>query len=169
MESSDKGTEAPARASGDGFITLADGTRRWGRFGAAGLLVRHTDADGTVAYFLARRSEHCHRGGTWAIPGGALDGGEEPLEGALREFREEIGVALDRFELDVVYEDDHGGWSYTTYILDVDERFEPPGPLSWETSEVRWVTPDELGGLELFDAFDAALTHLGLQPDTSDR
>ena len=49
--------------SGDGFITLADGTRRWGRFGAAGVLVRCATGDGTFEYFLARRSEFCHQGG----------------------------------------------------------------------------------------------------------
>src|SRR5205807_8683973 len=78
--------------SGDGFVIVADGSRRWGRFGAAGVLVRHTGDDGAIAFFLARRSEFCHRGGTWAIPGGALNSDEEPLAGALREFAEDIGV-----------------------------------------------------------------------------
>src|SRR5438105_1686939 len=112
--------------SGDGFITVADGSVRWGRFGAAGLLARHTAEDGTVALFLARRSERTHRGGTWAIPGGALNQDEEPLAGALREFVEEIGVPLDQFAIADVYEDDHGGWSYTTIVIDVPERFAPP-------------------------------------------
>ncbi|MDA8343245.1 MAG: NUDIX domain-containing protein, partial [Actinomycetota bacterium] len=71
------------RGAGDGFVVLADGSRRWGRFGAAGVLVRHVDPAGT-SYFVARRSLHCHQGGTWAIPGGALDPGETPLAGALR-------------------------------------------------------------------------------------
>ena len=83
--------------SGDGFITLADGTRRWGRFGAAGVLVRCAGAEGSFDYFLARRSEFCHQGGTWAVPGGALDHGEAPLAGALREFAEEVGVDLTDF------------------------------------------------------------------------
>ena len=77
------------RASGDGFVRAADGKPRWGIYGAAGVLVRHVDGD-EHWYFLARRSEHTHRGGTWAIPGGALDHGESPLEGALRELEEEI-------------------------------------------------------------------------------
>jgi len=29
---------------GGWFVTLADGSRRWGRFGAAGILARHVDA-----------------------------------------------------------------------------------------------------------------------------
>jgi 8-oxo-dGTP pyrophosphatase MutT (NUDIX family) len=148
--------------SGDGFITVTDGTVRWGRFGAAGLLARHTDDDGTVALFLARRSVHTHNGGTWAIPGGALNHGEEPLAGALREFVEEIGVPLDQFAVADVYEDDHGGWSYTTIVIDVPERFAPPDSFSWETAEARWVSAEELHQLELFDAFKKTLGLLGL-------
>jgi ADP-ribose pyrophosphatase YjhB (NUDIX family) len=117
--------------------------------------------DGTW-FFLARRSLHCHRGGTWAIPGGALDLGEEPIDGALREFGEEIGSQLDRFELGETHQDDHGGWSYWTVIIDVPQRFEPPATLGWETAEARWVAEHELGELELFDAFSSTLTRLGL-------
>ena len=153
------------RASGDGFVTLADGSRRWGLFGAAGVLVRHVAApDSEPQYFLARRSLHTHLGGTWAIPGGALDEGETPLEGALREFLEEIGVALHEgaYEIAEVHEDDHGGWSYWTLVVDVTEPFEPPATLTWETSEVRWVRASELATLDLFGAFRATLQRLGL-------
>jgi ADP-ribose pyrophosphatase YjhB (NUDIX family) len=152
--------------SGDGFITLADGTRRWGRFGAAGILVRHHDDGGEPHLFLARRSLLCHRGGTWAIPGGALDQGEAPLAGALREFAEETGVVLEGFEIAEVHEDDHGGWSYWTLVVDLVERFPLPTALSWETSEVRWVPCRDLEGMELFDAFGATLERLGLHPRT---
>ncbi len=154
--------------SGDGFVTLADGSHRWGKFGAAGVLVRHTPATGehagTPQYFLARRSMHTHLGGTWAIPGGALDQHETPLEGAMREFVEEIGVALHDhgFEVAEVHEDDHGGWSYWTLIVDVAEPFTPPDELTWETSEVRWVRAADLESLELFGAFRATLERLGL-------
>ena len=153
------------RLSGDGFVTLADGSRRWGLFGAAGVLVRHAETDDDEPqYFLARRSMHTHLGGTWAIPGGALDQGETPLEGALREFDEEIGVALHErdFEIAKVHEDDHGGWSYWTLVVDVAERFDPPASLTWETAEVRWVRASELASLELFGAFRATLELLGL-------
>jgi 8-oxo-dGTP diphosphatase len=153
-----------AGVSGDGFIVVADGTRRWGRFGAAGILVRHTDDDGTVSFFLARRSEFCHRGGTWAIPGGARNQDEDALAAALREFAEEIGVPLHEheFEMAHIHEDDHGGWSYTTIVLDVAEQFPPPTSFNWETAEARWVSAGELAELELFDAFEATLRLLGL-------
>jgi ADP-ribose pyrophosphatase YjhB (NUDIX family) len=126
------------------------------------VLVRHVDAEGVPWLFLARRSAFCHRGGTWGIPGGALDWGEEPLEGALREFGEEIGVVPSSFTVAEVHEDDHGGWSYWTIVVDVDEPFPEPTSLNWETDEVRWVAAQELGVLPLFDAFAATLGRLGI-------
>lgn len=150
------------RVSGDGFVTLADGSRRWGRFGAAGILVRHLDPIGEPHFFVALRSSWCHNGGTWAVPGGALDQDETPLEGALREFVEEVGHELDRYQVAHVHEDDHGGWSYTTLVLDVAERFDPPAGHSWETAETRWVPAAALAELELFGAFRVTLLRLGL-------
>lgn len=167
-----------ARVSGDGFVTAADGHPRWGRYGAAGILLRHAagaadDSDSGAGndtnepwFFLARRSEHCHRGGTWAIPGGALDLHEDALTGARREFAEEIGIDLGTIDHTVaaIHEDDHGGWSYWTVIVDVAIRFDPPPISSWETAEVRWVRATHLDQLEggVFDAFLATLHRLGL-------
>ena len=151
--------------SGDGFVQLADGSRRWGRYGAAGLLVRHVDpATGVTSYFVALRSELTHMGGTWAVPGGALAHDETPVEAAVREFREEIGLALAPERVALVHEDDHGGWCYWTVVVDVDERFPLPTTVNWETSEVRWVDHDELAALALLPPFRATLTHLGFLP-----
>ena len=143
--------------NGDGFVTLADGSVRWGRFGAAGVLARCGDE-----FFVARRSTHCHEGGTWAIPGGALGRDEAPLDGALREFVEEIGVTLDGYAVAAIHEDDHGGWSYWTVVVDVVSRFDPPTRLHWETAATAWVTAEELAALELHPAFRAALARMEL-------
>ena len=148
--------------SGDGFVTLPDGSRRWGRFGAAGILVRSAAPQGPPRYLVALRSPLCHHGGTWSIPGGALDEGESPLEGALREFEEEIDRELADISVADVHEDDHGGWSYWTVVADVAECFELPTAFGWETTECRWVGADELAELELFGAFRATLHRLGL-------
>jgi 8-oxo-dGTP diphosphatase len=158
----------PAPVSGDGFVTLPDGTRRWGRFGAAGVLVRCRCPDGSYDYFLARRSEHCHQGGTWAVPGGALNQGEDPLAGAVREFAEEVGVDLADFAVVTVHEDDHGGWSYWTAIVEVPARFEAT-VTNWETAECAWIGEHLLAGLDLLVPFRATLARLGLlgAPDAS--
>ncbi len=148
--------------SGDGFVQVADGSQRWGRYGAAGLLLRHVDeATGLASYFVARRSQHTHMGGTWAIPGGALTRSETPVEAAVREFREEIGLVLSPDRIAQIHQDDHGGWSYWTIVVDVDERFSLPTTTNWETAEVRWVDQAELDDLALLEAFRATLVRLG--------
>ena len=105
--------------SGDGFVVLADGTRRWGRFGAAGILLRHRSESDAPRYFVARRSKEIHNGGTWGVPGGARHRSETPFAAAIREFREEIGYTVAEFEVAEVFEDDCGGWSYWTWLVDV--------------------------------------------------
>jgi len=123
------------------------------------------DGDESWWYFLARRSEWCHQGGCWAIPGGALHQGESPVEGALREFAEEVGTVLGEGEFSVaeVHEDDHGGWSYWTVVVDVAGRFALPASaaLNWETAETAWVQQEWLDDLELHGAFRRTLGRLG--------
>jgi 8-oxo-dGTP diphosphatase len=149
-------------SSGDAFVRVADGTLRWGRYGAAGALVRHVDpATGATRYFVALRSQHTHMGGTWAIPGGALAAGETPVEAALREFHEEIGMVLPAERVVQISEDDHGGWAYWTVVIDVDEPFPLPTGVNWETADVRWVAADELRELALLEPFRATMVRLG--------
>lgn len=54
------------------------------------------DEEGRGCFLLTRRGTHLrtHRG-QWALPGGKLEKGEGPVEAALRELREELGLALD--------------------------------------------------------------------------
>ncbi len=149
------------RTSGDGFVLAADGTPRWGRYGAAGVLVRHCD-EMDEWFFVARRALWTHHGGTWAIPGGAIDLHEAPLDAALREFEEEVGFTLDSYDLVEVHRDDHGGWSYWTHLIEVQHRFELPSTMNPELTEARWVQAGELATLELLEAFALTLERLAI-------
>jgi 8-oxo-dGTP diphosphatase len=154
------------RLSGDRFVRVADGSLRWGHYGAAGLLVRHVDAvTGVTSFFVALRSPHTHMGGTWAIPGGALRHGESPTEAAVREFHEEIGLLLSPERVVEVHEDDHGGWSYWTVVLEIDDPFSLPATTNWETAAVKWVDEDELCDLDLLQPFRAMMVRLGFIPE----
>jgi MerR family redox-sensitive transcriptional activator SoxR len=82
------------RGSGDGFVHCSDGQMRWGLYGAAGVVFVTGAEDGPLV-MLQLRSGWSHEGGTWSCPGGALELGEDVLEGALREASEEVGVPVD--------------------------------------------------------------------------
>jgi 8-oxo-dGTP pyrophosphatase MutT (NUDIX family) len=50
---------------------------------------------GAPSFLLTRRTQKLRRhGGQWALPGGRLDPGETPVEAALRELAEELGLTL---------------------------------------------------------------------------
>ena len=72
-------------------ITIADEA-----FGAdLGGLPAHADWQSRAALILTRRSSQLRdHAGQWALPGGRVDDGESPEQTALRELREEVGLAL---------------------------------------------------------------------------
>ena len=141
------------RGSGDGFVRCSDGHVRWGRFGAAGVLFVHREVDGPRV-MLQKRSQWAHEGGTWSVAGGALDEGETPAEGALREAAEEVG-AIPEFAIvgEHVFApaDD---WSYVTVVAEVAERF--GASINFETDAVGWFTPEEVEALDCHAGFRAA-------------
>src|SRR3954471_15865992 len=54
-----------------------------------------TEQDGLPTLVITRRAARLRaHAGQWALPGGRLDAGEGPVEGALRELHEEIGLDL---------------------------------------------------------------------------
>jgi 8-oxo-dGTP diphosphatase len=145
------------RGDGDGWVVCDAGHRHWGRFGAAGLLLRHGGADGhSDVVLLAHRVWWSHHGGTWGIPGGARDSGESAHEAAVREAVEETGVDPDRVRLTGETTDDHGGWSYVTVHarLETDEapRLEP---CDGEATELRWTAEGDVADLPLHPGFAA--------------
>ena len=59
-------------------------------------LLETEDGSGAAAFLLTRRAHRLRsHGGQWALPGGRCDAGETPVQGALRELHEEIGLELD--------------------------------------------------------------------------
>ena len=57
---------------------------------------RMVGVSGGAAFVLCRRPSKMRRhAGQWALPGGRLDDGETPLDAALRELEEELGLHLE--------------------------------------------------------------------------
>ncbi len=131
-------------------MQCACGRRHWGRFGAAGLLVQRGDE-----LLLQHRAAWSHEGGTWAVPGGALDVGETPLQGALREAAEEAAVGEQSIRPRHAWAVDHGTWAYTTVVADAVGPITPQR-LDAESEELRWVRLGEVTRLPLHSGFAAA-------------
>jgi 8-oxo-dGTP pyrophosphatase MutT (NUDIX family) len=131
------------------WAVCARGHRHWGRRGAAGLLVA---SGGSV--LLQLRASWAHLGGTWSIPGGALERGESALEAALREAREELGIDSAAVTVADSYVASCGGWTYETVLATPlpDLRVVDAA----ETAAHRWIRAGEVADLPLHPAFREA-------------
>jgi 8-oxo-dGTP diphosphatase len=104
-----------ARHDGDGWVYCRCGAAHWGLHGAAGLLLVRRDLH-EPHVLLQLRAGWTHGGGTWALPGGALDSHEDAVAAAAREAHEEAGIDATLIEVKALYSDDHGTWRYETVI-----------------------------------------------------
>ncbi|WP_424536837.1 NUDIX hydrolase [Sphaerisporangium viridialbum] len=137
---------------GDGWALCERGHRHWGVHGASGLLAVHFDTGGIPHILMQKRALWSHHGGTWGLPGGALDSHEDAVTGAMREALEEAALKGDGLRILGVYTDDHGGWSFQTVIAEAEARF-PSAPANGESTEMRWLPADEIVGETLHPGF----------------
>lgn len=140
---------------GDTWVEGPDGSRYWGLFGAAGLLVH----DPERGILLQHRAQWSHFGGTWGLPGGARHEDETPLAAALREADEEAAVPADAVTplFESVF--DLGFWSYTTVAVRTVRSFEAR-ITDPESIALRWVALDEVVEMPLHPGFAASWSEL---------
>ncbi|NKY37537.1 NUDIX hydrolase [Nocardia speluncae] len=144
------------RGDGDGWAVSPGGVRHWGKFGAAGLLLRAPIAAGGVAVLLQHRAPWSHQGGTWALPGGARDSDETAVHAAVREADEEAGIKATDIQVraERVTAVAPSGWTYITVIADADKPL--PVEPNMESVELAWVPEHEVDQRPLHAAFAAA-------------
>lgn len=144
------------RGDGDGFVSSLDGTRQWGLFGAAGLLLRAPRPGGGAVVLMQHRAPWSHQGGTWALPGGARDSHETSESAAVREAYEEAGIAPDavRVRGSRVTATAPSGWIYTTVVADIAEPVATTA--NPESAELAWIPEDEVDARPLHPGFAAA-------------
>lgn len=149
------------RGDGDGWVVSDTGNPYWGRFGAAGLLLRAPLRDGTPAVLLQHRAPWSHQGGTWGLPGGARDSHETAEEAAVREAHEEAGLPGELLSVRgtvVTAEASGTDWTYTTVVADAAELLQTEA--NHESAEMRWVGEDDVAALPLHPGFAASWQRL---------
>jgi len=92
------------------------------------------NADGQVL-LLKRRPDDPFQPSTWCLPGGKTEPGEEPMQSAIREIREETGIALQELTAFKTYPTEEGGNSFT-FTARVEG--EPKVRLSAEHTQHLW-------------------------------
>jgi 8-oxo-dGTP diphosphatase len=156
------------QGDGDGWVISDSGAHYWGRYGAAGLLLRAPRPDGTPAVLLQHRAVWSHQGDTWGLPGGARDSHESPEETAVREAREEAGLLAELLAVRgaVVTAEAFGlggaHWTYTTVVADAAELLHTVP--NRESAELRWVDENEVADLPLHPGFAASWHRLRTAP-----
>lgn len=86
--------------------------RRWSKAPIAGVSVIVTNLSGDVLLL-----KHSYGPPVWGLPGGGLGKGEDPLEAARREVREELGVELARIEPVGTLDEVMSGCPHTAHIF----------------------------------------------------
>ncbi|MBP3222672.1 MAG: septum formation inhibitor Maf [Actinomycetaceae bacterium] len=168
----------------DGFLVCSCTKKHWGLNGAAGICPVRIH-NGKPQVLLQLRAAWSHGGQSWAIPGGALNWEETPLEGALREVEEEIGIPREHFT-PLPYHDnsytttaphdnhgtihvthsygtgthiyEHEEWSYTTFVMQCADNEHMR--LNEESVTTQWVDIDRPLPTPLHPAFAAAWPHI---------
>jgi len=106
---------------------------------------------------LARRSHEPFRG-LWDLVGGFLAEGEHPVDGLLREVREETGVELEPGRLLGIWMGDYGGRS-TLNLIWLGRLQDGELQAADDVAELRWFGPDELPASEEL-AFDGLVSEI---------
>lgn len=151
------------RGDGDGWVVSYRDTYHWGLHGAAGLLLRAPWHDGTPAVLLQHRAAWSHQGGTWGLPGGALDSHEAAEHAAVREAHEEAGLNAEHITVRTTVvttevSGPHGDWTYTTVIADAAHLLVTVP--NRESAELRWVPEERVADLPLHPAFEQSWSRL---------
>jgi ADP-ribose pyrophosphatase YjhB (NUDIX family) len=86
--------------------------RRWRKAPIAGVSVVITNLGGDVLLL-----KHSYGPDVWSLPGGGLNSGEDPIEAARREVREELGIELARIEPIGTLEEELSGSPHTAHLF----------------------------------------------------
>jgi len=90
---------------------------------------------------------------TWDFPGGEVDAGEDFVEAIEREIREEVGLEVEDIEPFTVVSDFKDNGEFIVTIAYKAKTKSGDVTLSYEHSEYKWLTREELADLIKFERF----------------
>lgn len=107
---------------------------------------------------LMVRREGAHGAGTWSVPGGWVEFGEDPMDAAVREVKEETGITVRAIEplgwTSTVHAE--GIHSVTLWVRCLHAGGHPRVVEPDKCPEVQWVSLAHVADLRLFDGIASA-------------
>ncbi|HEX9965540.1 MAG TPA: (deoxy)nucleoside triphosphate pyrophosphohydrolase [Allosphingosinicella sp.] len=105
--------------------------------------------DGEGRVLLQQRPPGRAMAGLWEFPGGKVEPGERPEAALARELEEELGIGVEPGNLSpAVFASADSCGLHMLLLLYLCRQWQgEPRPL--DASELRWVRPDEMGGLPM--------------------
>lgn len=99
---------------------------------------------------IAQRPNGKHMAGGWEFPGGKLEPDEAPLDGLIRELREELGIEVRAAEPLIAYEHPFADRRVFLDLWVVRSFSGEPQPL--EGQPLQWVAIEQLDSVGLLEA-----------------
>ena len=92
--------------------------------------------------FFKRHKEDVTYSSNWGLPGGSIEKGETPVEGLIRELKEELGMVITEFTLLKKY--NRNGKTINVYYKDSPDFDESQIRLNFEHTDFRYFTYHEI-------------------------
>ena len=144
-----------------GWVQDRSGQVFWGKKASGLLFVRKHPKEGPQMLLLLR-GPRAHNPNTWGVVGGAVEEGEDEFISALRETAEEIdSIPSYRQVKQQTWQQPGGDFTYTTFILEVQDLDWTPKPVNWENKDAQWVSIEQANEMSLHPGFRDTLKSMG--------
>jgi 8-oxo-dGTP diphosphatase len=105
---------------------------------------------------LTQRKVGTHLAGTWELPGGKIEPGEDPRDALVRELREELGIEVEVLAPMEVTSHAYPEKHVLLLFFEVRRLPDSPPPRALDVADLRWAAPADLDALE-FPPADVAI------------